>query len=63
MEKYLNETRNHVRVLTDVCTSINLAPDLPSPGRTIVNKIGGSLVAAMEEALSGAPGGCPTGGL
>jgi rubrerythrin len=55
-EKYLDETRNHVRVLTNVFKSINLAPDLPSPGRTIVRKIGGSLVAAMEEALaSGSP--------
>ena len=54
-EKYLDETRNHVRVLTDVCTSMHLAPDLPSPGRTIVHKIGGSLVAAMEEALASGP--------
>ena len=54
-EKYLDETRNHVRVLTNVCTSMNLAPDLPSPGRTIVRKMGGSLVAAMEEALASGP--------
>jgi ferritin-like metal-binding protein YciE len=54
-EKYLDETRNHVRVLTNVCTLIDLAPDLPSPGRTIVHKIGGSLVAAMEEALASGP--------
>ncbi len=54
-EKYLDETRNHVRVLTDLCTSIDLDPELPSPGRTIVHKIGGSLVAAMEEALGSGP--------
>lgn len=54
-EKYLDETRNHVRVLTDVCNSIGLDPELPSPGRTIVHKIGGSLVAAMQEALAEGP--------
>jgi rubrerythrin len=54
-EKYLEETRNHVRVLTDVCMTAGLDPDLPSPGRTIVHKLGGSLVAAMEEALASAP--------
>lgn len=50
--KYLDETRNHVRVLTDVCAQLELDPDTPSPGRTIVQKVGGSLVAAMEEALN-----------
>lgn len=55
-ETYVDETRNHVRVLTDVCTAMGLDPELSSPGRTIVHKIGGSLVAAMEEALaSGTP--------
>jgi len=54
-EKYLNETRNHVRVLTDVCISMNLDSDLASPGRTIVGKLGGSLVAAMEEARAAGP--------
>jgi hypothetical protein len=54
-EKDLNETRNHVRVLTDVCISMNLDPDLASPGRTIVGKLGGSLVAAMEEARAAGP--------
>lgn len=52
-EKYLDETRNHDRILTDVCTAIGLDPDQPSPGRTIVHKVGASLVAAMEEALAG----------
>jgi rubrerythrin len=52
-EKYLEETRKHVRALTDVCKGLGVDPDLSSPGRTIVNKIGGSLVAAMEEARAG----------
>jgi rubrerythrin len=51
-EKYLDETRNHDRVLTDVCAAIGLDPEQPSPGRTIVHKLGASLVAAMEEALA-----------
>lgn len=54
-EKYLDETRNHVQVLTEVCTSMNVDPELASPGRTIVHKLGGSLVAAMEEALAAGP--------
>jgi len=55
-EKYLDETRTHDRVLTDVCTTLGLDPDQSSPGREIVHKLGGSLVAAMEEALgSGNP--------
>lgn len=51
-EKYLDETRNHDRVLTDVCAAIGLDPEQPSPGRTIVHKLGASLVAAMEEAVA-----------
>ena len=54
-EKYLDETHNHVRILTEVCDAIGLDPETPSPGRTIVHKVGGSLVAAMEEALAEAP--------
>lgn len=49
-EKYLEETRNHVQVLTEICVTIGLDPEMSSPGRTIVHKLGGSLVAAMEEA-------------
>jgi ferritin-like metal-binding protein YciE len=51
-EKYLEETRRHVRLLTDVCASMQLDPNLASPGRTVVHKLGGSLVAAMQEALA-----------
>ena len=54
-EKYLEETRNHVQVLTEVCVTIGLNPKMSSPGRTIVHKLGGSLVAAMDEALARDP--------
>jgi rubrerythrin len=52
-EKYLDQTRNHVKVLTGVCTALKIDPELISPGRMIVQKLGASLVAAMEEALAG----------
>jgi rubrerythrin len=54
-EKYLDETRNHVRVLTDVCHNIGLDPEMPSPGRMVLKKMGLSLVAAMQEALAEGP--------
>jgi len=54
-EKYLDETRNHERVLTEVCEGLGLDPEQPSPGRTVVQKIGASLVAAMNEALQAGP--------
>jgi len=55
-ERYLEETRNHVRILTEICVTMGLDPEMASPGRTIVHKLGGSLVAAMQEAsASGFP--------
>ena len=54
-EKYLDETRNHVRVLTQACQSLGLNPEQPSPGRGIVKKLGASLVAAMKEAAASGP--------
>jgi hypothetical protein len=54
-QKYLEETRNHVRVMTEVCSQFGLDPDTPSPGRTIVRKLGLSLVAAMNEAVAEGP--------
>jgi hypothetical protein len=56
--KYLEQTRNHVRVLTDVCGVIDIDSNQESPGRSVVRKIGQSLVAAMQEARSnGSPEG------
>lgn len=54
-QKYLDETNNHVRILTEACNELGLDPEMPTPGRTIVKKIGLSLVAAMEEALAEGP--------
>lgn len=54
-EKYLDESKNHVRIMSEVCVAWGLDLETPSPGRTIVHKLGGSLVAAMQEALAEAP--------
>lgn len=48
--KYLEQTRNHVRVLTKVCETLGLDPKEQTPGAKILHKMGASLVAAMEEA-------------
>jgi len=51
-QKYLDETRHHEEVLTEVCTTMGLDPMAPSPGRTIVQGMGAALVAAMKQALA-----------
>jgi rubrerythrin len=51
-EKYLGETQNHVRVLTEVCTAFGLDPEQKSPGRDIVHHMGNSLVEAMKKAIA-----------
>jgi rubrerythrin len=51
--EYLEQTRNHDRILTELCTAMGLDPDQETPGRKIVRGLGGSLVAAMKQALSG----------
>ena len=50
-QEYLEQTRNHVKVLTTLCTKIGLKPDQDTPGQQIVRHIGASLVQAMEMAL------------
>lgn len=52
-EKYLEQTQNHVRVLTEVCTTFKLDPHEQTPGSKILHKMGAALVAAMEEARAG----------
>lgn len=48
--KYLDQTRNHVKVLTDVLTKLGLNPDQETPGRTVVRHSGKSLVTTIEMA-------------
>jgi rubrerythrin len=54
-EKYLEQTRRHVQVMTEVCSALGIDPEAPSPGRPILQKLGAALVAAMEEALHAGP--------
>lgn len=55
-EKYLEETRRHVRVLTDLFGVLGLDIYQETPGRLVVRHVGASLVQAMQMALtSGAP--------
>jgi ferritin-like metal-binding protein YciE len=46
--KYLEQTKNHVQVLSNIITSLGLDPDTETPGRKVVRYIGTSLVKAME---------------
>jgi rubrerythrin len=50
LEKYLSQTRNHVRVLTDVCDALGIEPEAQTPGTKIIRGMGESLVAAIEKA-------------
>jgi rubrerythrin len=50
-EEYLQQTQNHVRVVTETLKSLGLNPDRDTPGRKVVRHIGESLVEAMELAL------------
>jgi rubrerythrin len=51
-EEYLEQTRNHVTVVEDVLTKLELDPNEETPGRQVVRHIGESLVEAMEMALA-----------
>jgi rubrerythrin len=56
-EEYLEQTRNHVSIMEDVLTKLDLDPDQETPGRKVVRNIGEALVQSMEMALSeGQPG-------
>jgi rubrerythrin len=52
-EKYLEQTRNHERVLLNVFSELGFDPEEASPGRTVVKLIGAALVDAMLTALKG----------
>jgi rubrerythrin len=50
-EEYLDQTQNHVRIVENVFTRLELDPEAETPGRLVVRHIGNSLVKAMEMAL------------
>jgi rubrerythrin len=49
-KEYLEQTRNHERILLDVFQSMGLDPRIETPGRTVVRHLGQSLVKAMQMA-------------
>jgi hypothetical protein len=51
-EKYLEQTQNHVEVLTMVTSALGLDPNEMTPGRQIVQHNGKSLAIAMKMALA-----------
>ena len=51
-EEYLDQTRNHVRIVQEIFAALNLDPEEQTPGRKVVRHIGESLVQAMKMALS-----------
>jgi rubrerythrin len=54
-EEYLEQTRNHERIVLEMMDQLGLDPELETPGRLIVQHIGEALVEAMEMALDGGP--------
>ena len=50
-EEYLEQTKNHERIMREVCQKFGLDPKTETPGRQIVRDKGASLVKAMEAAL------------
>lgn len=56
-EEYLEQTKNHVIIMENVLTKLDLDPNEETPGREVVRHIGESLVESMEMALeAGEPG-------
>lgn len=50
--RYLEQTVNHVRILTEACTSLGLDPLERTPGCEVVHHTGAALVVAMKKALA-----------
>ena len=46
--KYLEQTKNHVQILSDILTALGLDPDAETPGRKVVRYLGTALVKTME---------------
>jgi len=53
-QKYLQQTENHVQIVTEIFENLGLDPEAETPGRKVVRHIGDSLVKAMNMALSSA---------
>src|SRR5688572_11062948 len=56
-QEYLDQTLEHVRLLTDVCRKMGVAVDRSTPGCQVVQHLGSSLVRAIDMARAAkAPG-------
>ena len=53
-EKYLDQTKHHVEVVTQSLNALGLDPAEETPGRMVVRHIGNSLVEAMKMAKDNA---------
>ncbi len=49
--KYLDETENHVRIVTKMFEELDLDPETETPGRQVVRMKGQALIQSMEMAL------------
>lgn len=58
-QKYLQETRDHERILRTAFEKLALNPDEESPGRLIVRGKAQALVMSMTKALESMPGDTP----
>lgn len=52
-QEYLEQTRNHVRVLETLCGALGLDPKVETSGRKVVRHVGGALVEAIQLAREG----------
>ena len=50
-QKYLDQTKNHVQVVSEILQSMSLDTETETPGRKVVRHIGEALVKAIEMAL------------
>ena len=50
-QEYLDQTRNHERIVLEVMDQLGVDPDMETAGRLVVRHIGESLVEAMEMAI------------
>ena len=54
-EEYLEQTKNHERIVLELMEKMGLDPEEETPGRVVVRHTGESLVKAMELALASGP--------
>jgi ferritin-like metal-binding protein YciE len=54
-KEYLEQTKNHERIVLRIFESLELDPDKDTPGRAVVRHIGEALVEAMEKARKSGP--------